>query len=568
MQSLSDRITPRTEAFLVAVGLAVLYLLLRSSPFVAPGAFSDDGVYLALGKALAEGEGYRSIYAVGEPVHQRYPPGLPGVHALLWWLGGDLAGVYPAALFVSLLVTSTAAGLVWWVARARLALGVPVSLFFALGPFLLEGSVQYFNLAVSEPWFMAVWAGALVLFPRVAGSPPSDAPEPLDRSGTAIRTGGAAPNELPAAVGLGILVAVGIVFRTQAVILAPAILLGFLIMRTGLRAPLAFSTAVVIPIVLWRIWYGRILARGPVGTQPDEEAYGSWMPDAGITELPARALELGWYQLASYGVYLPDHLTAFRPLGLLLWAAFFGLVLAGALRLLRSHPDLVLACGASLATVVLWPWAQDRFVLTILPFLALLAGNEVERWVRGKPSMGRGVVVGLILLGLLIGARQFQLRNVPDDQLAAMDLQFHPAHYLPSTTRYVLSASYWVLQHTEPETTLLAPQPIGIWLHTGRRVVNAAPALPHVGPVIWHEPGRFLAERLVEDRPDLVVMGSLLHDITRDIATLQGTCPEALEHLGATDRSARVVFFRVRYEDPCLQERVLAPTRQRLGRGT
>jgi hypothetical protein len=32
--------------------------------------------------------------------------------------------------------------------------------------------------------------------PRVAGSPPSDAPEPLDRSGTAIRTGGAAPNEL------------------------------------------------------------------------------------------------------------------------------------------------------------------------------------------------------------------------------------------------------------------------------------------------------------------------------------------------------------------------------------
>jgi hypothetical protein len=155
---------------------------------------------------------------------------------------------------------------------------------------------------------------------------------------------------------------------------------------------------------------------------------------------------------------------------------------------------------------------------------------------------------------------------VPEAELAEIEIQFHPAHYLQSSTRYVLAASAWALENTRPEETFLAPQPSGIWLHTGRQVVNSTPALPHVGPSIWHEPGRFLAERLVEDRPDFVVLASLYYDITRDIAWLQQTCGEALEHLGATERFGRVVFFRVRYDDPCLEDRVLAPTRLRLGR--
>lgn len=564
MPRVKARITPATEALLVGIGVALVYYLLRSSPFVAAGAFSDDGIYLALGKALAEGEGYRSLYAVGEPVHQKYPPGLPGVHALLWWLGGSLDRVYPVALLLSLAVTSCAAGLLWWVARRRLALGIPVSLFFVVGPFFLEGSIQYFNLALSEPWFMALWAGALVLFPRASGSASPDTRDgdrPPDEPAGSLHP---PRDHLPGGIGLGLVVAAAVLFRTQAIVLVPAILLGFLVARTGWKAPVAFSACALIPVLLWRTWHARMVSRGPVGTQPDEEAYIGWMPEGGVAEVPGLLVELISYQLASYGTFMPAHLTGFRPLGILVWIVLFGLVLKGALRLWRRHPDLALGCAASLAIILLWPWSQDRFLLTILPFLGLLAGSEVERWQRSGAMTRRGVGTALCLLALVVGARQFEIRAVPAAELGEMQLAFHPAHFLESTTRYTLAASSWVLENTDPHETLLAPQPSGIWLHTDRKVISSSPALPHVGPSIWHEPGRFLAERLVEDRPDFVVLAGLLYDITRDIAKVQEICPQALEHLGASDRFGAVILFRVRYDDPCLQDQVLEPTRRRL----
>ncbi|MDH3223224.1 MAG: hypothetical protein OEO23_05870, partial [Gemmatimonadota bacterium] len=148
----------RYEALGAAALVAVAYLLLRTAPALTAGAFSDDGVYLALGRALAEGDGFRSMYAVGEPVHMKYPPGLPLVYAILWRLGGDLVTVHAAATLLSLLATSATAGILWWIARARLHVHPALAVVLAVGPFLLEGSVQYFNLPLSEPWFMLGWA--------------------------------------------------------------------------------------------------------------------------------------------------------------------------------------------------------------------------------------------------------------------------------------------------------------------------------------------------------------------------------------------------------------------------
>ena len=60
---------------LIVGGLVVLaHLALRAADRILIGAFNDDGAYVALGKALAGGLGYRLIYLVGDPVAVKYRP--------------------------------------------------------------------------------------------------------------------------------------------------------------------------------------------------------------------------------------------------------------------------------------------------------------------------------------------------------------------------------------------------------------------------------------------------------------------------------------------------------------
>src|SRR2546428_14099485 len=84
------------EPRLVAGLVFLAHLLLRAGDRILVGAFNDDGAYVALGKALAGGMGYRLIYLVGDPVAVKYPPGLPLLIAVPWKLFGTLAGVRAA----------------------------------------------------------------------------------------------------------------------------------------------------------------------------------------------------------------------------------------------------------------------------------------------------------------------------------------------------------------------------------------------------------------------------------------------------------------------------------------
>src|SRR2546430_14072656 len=78
---------------LIVGGLVVLaHLALRAADRILIGAFNDDGAYVALGKALAGGLGYRLIYLVGDPVAGKDPPGPPLLIPLPWKLFGTVAG--------------------------------------------------------------------------------------------------------------------------------------------------------------------------------------------------------------------------------------------------------------------------------------------------------------------------------------------------------------------------------------------------------------------------------------------------------------------------------------------
>src|SRR5438876_495251 len=106
----------RVLAEAVAAGLVVgaVHLLFRLSSEFLVGALNDDGVYVTLGKAIAEGAGYRSIHLVGAPVQVKYPPGFPLLLAIPWRLAGSLGAVRATVAVLNLAAAGAPA-----VARGR-----------------------------------------------------------------------------------------------------------------------------------------------------------------------------------------------------------------------------------------------------------------------------------------------------------------------------------------------------------------------------------------------------------------------------------------------------------------
>ena len=530
----NPRPTPHAFGESLGVGLLVLggYLLLRISPLLTLGALSDDGIYLALGKALADGDGFRSMYAAGDAVHGKYPPGLPLVHALLWTLSDSLTRVHRWALLMSAVVTATAGALLWWVGRRRLGLGWLGLAVFVIGPLFLESSVQYLNLAISEPWFLLCWAGALALFPVA-----------LERG-----WGGA--------VGLGLCVGVAVLFRSQAIVSVPAFILAFWWGKRAIGASetptrgrtVAMALAAFAPWLLWSLRKRALMAVGPVPTQPDELGYASWFPTGGPVERAGYFLDVARYNLEAYGTFLPDQL--FRPasLGLIVLVGLVGAAGAGAFRSFRRAPDLVLSLAAQLTLVLIWPFAQDRFAVPLFPFLGLLALLAFPNPSRGARRVGTLLCVAALAV---VGSRQAGIR-AGTFQPGNDDVLYHPSRFLVANSFSLLTAGQWLERNARPDDVVLAPFAPSLFLYTGQKTINAEPAQPDLGPNVFDEPGRFLARRVEEDGATLLILMGLGFDIVRDVAEVQRQCPSVLEYLETVERPAQLNVYRI-HPDACLR---------------
>src|SRR3989442_9705705 len=163
------------EPLLIAGVVFLAHVALRAAGRILIGAFNDDGAYVALGQALAGGIGYRLIYLVGDPVAVKYPPGLPLLIPLPWKLFGTLAGVRATIALLNPLASGAAAGVIWWVGRRRLDAAPAVLRLCALRPFFLDAGIQYFNIPLSDPYFVCGWATALLLTYPMADAGPGAA---------------------------------------------------------------------------------------------------------------------------------------------------------------------------------------------------------------------------------------------------------------------------------------------------------------------------------------------------------------------------------------------------------
>lgn len=516
---------PLRESLVVFVAVVAGYLLLRNSALFLVGAFNDDGAYTLLGKSIADGNGYRLNYLPGNPVAVKYPPGLPALLAIPWSLGGTLAAVRATVAILNPLVCGVAAALIWLIGRRYLALSPGAIAVAALGPLFLDTAIQYYNIPLSEPYFLLGWAAAVMI------------------ASTTDRFAGA--------VALGVVLAITSLFRSAGLVLIPACLAALALRRVPWRVVALCAAVAIAPLVVWGIVHGQIVAEGPLSASPDEVSYWTWIP-FGARELPGYLLIVLWNNMRTYFHVLSGALAGPAIVGHLLVAGTLAAAAVGAAWSWRRAPALALTTAASLAVVLVWPFAQDRFLLPVIPFIGLLAAFGIEEGARRLPARFRvGAPIVLAVLALIVGLRQMDLRRaatagfVSGQQPAARDASIF--FVLAVNSRHIAVLSDWVRTNTAPQDRLLVDFPAATHMYSGRLTAPASPSQSPYKPSVFEYPGRYLARRILDDSVTVVAIG-IQGPIVRDIETVTRTCPGVLQRVV---QSAE--FYRVNRDDACLR---------------
>jgi hypothetical protein len=524
----------------VAVGLVVIavHLLFRLSARFLVGALNDDGVYVVLGKAIAEGAGYRSIHLVGAPVQLRYPPGLPLLLAIPWALGGSLAAVRATVAVLNLLATATAAGLVWWIGRRRLAVAPWLLAVCAASPFVLDATIQYYNIPLAEPYFVLGWAATLAI------AYPLFDPEVLARG----RVG--------RAVAVGLVLAATTLFRSAGMALLPAVLLALALHRRW-KETAACAAGIVVPLAAWAALRVVWLATGPVSSYPDDLGYWRWLGVDGPLALAGYAGRTMAMNAAEYVPKLASYLFSSQAIGVCIVGIAILALAVACVRLRRAHTALVLTALAASALTLLWPFAQGRLLLPLLPFLGLLAAGAAGLGMRRLPARFAWVAPAVLgLVALAVTLRQAQLREAAaraywtgvvrlEDQSPLMTLAFR--------SRFIHQVTGWVGKHTTPQGRIMVDAPASVYLYTGRRTVAAQPTESRLAASVFRVPGLYLTERILADSLTVVVWQPQAVGLQNDLLTVDARCPGVL----ARESAAAAVYFRVTRDEACLRERVL-----------
>ena len=530
------------EAVVAALLVLCVYVALRPDPVRSLGTMYDDGVYVSLAKAIATGQGYHSIHLVGAPVHEKFPPGVPLVYALAWGITGSLDGTLWLGLWLTICAVALGAGFLFWYSRYSLGNGLVLTAVLVLMPLVLQRSMRYYAGAVSEPWYLLTWAAALILADSVAR-----------------RVEAGNRRTVGPAIGLGLVLASSVLFRAQAIVLIPAILIALLLRRATWRAAvittMITAAASLLPVIAWRVWLAREVAVGPRTTQMDQIPYTSWIP---FGDLGALAGFLKTTIVTNVPKY--SALSGFVLVGwesgkaqLLFLAAFVAAAL-GCWLLRRRRPELVLTLVATLAVVLLWPFTQDRFLVAVLPFAGLASAfgvgwalDRAPRW-----AIGASLTVAAVAALYVWRSTPRQMLIALRDPVARDTLVIAPLFQQRSA-----EVVDWVLANTSPDDRILADAAGGIYLKTGRRTSIAVPEQPFTDRRAFVQPGRYVAERLLADSVSVVVVWRYFAlPFARQLDVVERRCPGTftpLQPIMPTTEPLFVNYFRVQRNEACLR---------------
>ncbi|MEW6252053.1 MAG: hypothetical protein AB1716_15545, partial [Planctomycetota bacterium] len=399
-------------AVLLITAIFVAVVLHQRPPLI--GTYVDDAIYLATGKAIAEGRGYRHIELPHEPYQTKYPILYPALVALVWRTWPDFPQNIVLVQWVNIALWTFGS---WCAYRLMVrAWGVPAWLAVAavILAFTSAATLSVLSTAMSEPLYFALSMAArlTVSQPRTqpggaAAAPPHASPPhgslphsrpPRDSlpHGSPPRdslTHGSPPRAATSAVAVGALLAAAYLTRSVGVALAVAVVVALLGRRKWGRAAgaLAGFAAAAGGWQAWRMWAAaqNTAAAGPVFAALNYDLdYRAWVAGSVGTHL-----WIAWQNLSDLLLSLAftlvqlDQTSAARALqagpgqALPYYAMTLivaGLVIIGVLATCRRGALAVhLYIASYLALVLAWPFEPARFLIVLAPLLygLLLAGT-------------------------------------------------------------------------------------------------------------------------------------------------------------------------------------------------
>jgi hypothetical protein len=535
----------RSEAALVGGALCVIYLVVSLSAAISVGAFQDDGVYLVLGRALAEGHGYRSMHLVGWPVQVKYPPGFPFVLAVLWRVAASVNVVQRIVGVLHPLVIGVSAGLLWWLGRAAFRVPRSLLLLLVITPLLFDASIDYYTILLSEPWFILAWAAALVLGQHVETILPG-------------------PRRMAISLLLGSMIAMAVLMRSTGLVLLAVLPVSLGLRRAPRDVWIGSLTAAVVPLIVWWSVHSAMLAVGPLSTLPDESSYWHWMGSANRDSLGTL-----WRVVASNLVAYRGGFATYYSGDESIGAWMFALLVGGPLMLavleVRARPLLALSALGGVAMVLTWPVAQDRLLLPVLPFLGLAAAVPMSSALaRSSIRVQRAMTYVFVLMASVIVMRQLDVREEAMRSIVAGRAPrfFSPSYSLLQNSQFIASAARWIKFNTRPSDHVMIDLTAGVYLYTSRATSPANPSESPLEASVFADAGRYLATRILgdsitfvltmEDALPYAASGGRLPGLLRDIDAVKARCPGVVRRAANSPADVRQ-FFHVRRDESCLR---------------
>lgn len=356
------------------------------------GVWHDDGVYMLIARALANGSGLVYEGVVGTPPAAKFPPLYPVSLAVLWTVFGSIGAVTLAATFLNLGFLAASAALLAKVLNESTELPRTLCILVAAVGFASSDVLRTALVALSEPLFMVLTTLGLLLWSRSRDEE------------------GALKGRV--AVALSAVLVLAVATRTAALALVLAIALGSLTRRVAaVDAPSRptdrrFAEAALLagPALVFAFGWSRwsaSAARDITSAARDLLGpYGDWLADqtlaapmAFVTNLPGHASGV----LGRAAALLFPGLT-----GAPLWVAA-GLVTPicvwGLVRLRQRLPVLTWFVLGYLAMLLLWPYLDRRLLTPLHPALVsaiVVGGHDLFRRAT-LPAVRQALTAGGVL---------------------------------------------------------------------------------------------------------------------------------------------------------------------------
>jgi hypothetical protein len=484
-----------------AWGVALLLLVLGVSlwELFPPGIWHDDGVYVMLGKALAEGEGLRYLGVHGAPLAPKFPPLYPLLLALGWILFPTFPDNVPVLSGLNLLVLAGAGGLFAAYLKNVLKLAPHLAVLITLLAWISPEMWRVSLVPLSEPVFllgmvMALWAGARME-----------------------EKGGGGP-------ALIFLLAGGFILYSRTLGLAVLLAGGLVSLLQGRRkTALGIIGGLVVLLLPWVLWSRWAAASIPETLRDTLGPYGPWLIEQ-ATEYPG---EFGRFVLGNAPHLLARVLSLLLPgvTGGFIWfgLALVPFLLLGMVEIGKKSRILPLTLVLSFGILLIWPFQHIRLVVPFHPLLILgtvlglrrsLASSSSNPSVMARAPWARVVVAAVAGLWLI------SMVSVSVYRLGTG----WPGQPYRIRSEALVVAVRAVEEQTPPDAVVGAPELwSGVYLFTGRSVVPSARFRPLVP---GYPPGGS-----VEEQVELWIASGVTHLVVEHGGRVHGDALDRIEAL-------------------------------------